>query len=54
MDSLATLSFSVQPFEGTHAITPFVNGQSLIEMVSAFEREQCFEPFGGYGGLISE
>ena len=54
MNSLATLSFSIRPFEGTHAITPYVNGKSLVEVVSAFEREQCFDPVGGYGGLIPE
>jgi hypothetical protein len=54
MDSLATLSFSIQPFEESHAITPYVNGTSLVEVVSAFERDQCFDPVGGYGGLIPE
>ena len=54
MDSLAILSFSIQPFEGSHVITPYVNGTSLVEVVSAFERERCFDPVGGYGGLIPE
>jgi hypothetical protein len=52
MDSLAILSFSIQPFEGSHVITPYVNGTSLVVVVSAFERDQCFDPVGGYGGLI--
>jgi hypothetical protein len=54
MNSLATLSFSIQPFEGTRSITPCVNGKSLIEAVAAFERERGFDPVGGYGGLIPE
>jgi hypothetical protein len=52
MDGKATVSFSMQHFQGALAITPTVNGISLIEMVSAFEREQGFDPAGGYGGLI--
>src|ERR1017187_1282779 len=52
MHTIATASFSIQPFEKTHAIIPHVNGTSLVEMVSTFEREQGFDPIGGYGGLI--
>jgi hypothetical protein len=52
MDGNATVSFSIRPFQGQLAITPSVNGISLIEMVSAFEREEGFDPIGGYGGLI--
>ncbi len=54
MNNFATLSFSIQPFEGAHSVTPYVNGKSLIEAVVAFERELCFDPVGGYGGLIPE
>jgi hypothetical protein len=50
----ASLSFQVQPFEGAVAITPVLNGTSLTEMISTFEREQHFEPAGGYVGLIPQ
>jgi hypothetical protein len=53
MNQVSNLSFSVHPFEGTLAITPMVDGIPLSEIVSAFEREQVFNPIGGYGGLIS-
>ncbi len=54
MNSLATLSFSIQPFDGTRSVTPYANGKSLVEAVTAFEREQCFDPVGGCGGLIPD
>jgi hypothetical protein len=49
-----TVSFSIQPFEAVFSVTPAVNGTSLTEMISSFEREQQFEPVGGYGGLIPQ
>jgi hypothetical protein len=52
MEKKAHVSFKVEPFEGTFSITPIVNGTPLPEIVAAFEREQHFEPTGGYGGLI--
>jgi hypothetical protein len=52
MNSLATLSFSIQPFEGARSVTPYVNGESLIKLASAFEHEQGFSPAGGYGPLV--
>jgi hypothetical protein len=54
MNSLATLSFSIQLFEGARSVTPCVNGESLIEVISAFEHERGFNPAGGYGPLIPE
>ncbi len=54
MQKNATLSFSVQPFEGALAVTPIINGLPLSETVSAFERDHHFEPAGGYGGLIPQ
>lgn len=54
MSSLATLSFSIQLFEGVRSVTPCVNGVSLIEIVSGFEHERGFSPAGGYGPLIPE
>lgn len=47
-----TLSFAVEPFEGTVSVTPMINGVSLSKLILDFEREQQFEPAGGYGGLI--
>ncbi len=52
MHTIATVSFSIQPFEKTHSITPHVNGASLVDMVSTFERELGFDPICGYGGLV--
>jgi hypothetical protein len=54
MDEKASVSFLMQPFEEVLAITPAVNGTPLTEMISAFEREQHFEPAGGYGSLIPQ
>jgi len=52
MRAIATASFVIQPFEKTYAVTPYVDGTSLVELVSTFESEQGFHPIGGYGGLI--
>jgi hypothetical protein len=54
MEKTTEVSFNVQPFEGTLSITPVVDGTPLPEIITAFEREQHFEPAGGYGGLIPE
>jgi len=54
MNENARVSFSIQPFEEVLAITPAVNGIPLTEMVLTFEREQRFDPAGGYGGLIPQ
>ena len=54
MEKKAQVSFNVRPFEGALSITPVVDGTLLSEIVAAFEREQHFEPAGGYGGLIPE
>jgi hypothetical protein len=51
MNQVSNLSFSVQPFEGTVAITPVVDDVSLSEIVSAFEHEHAFDLVGGHGGL---
>ena len=31
---------------------PVLNGTPLSELASSFERERCFDPVGGYGGLV--
>jgi hypothetical protein len=36
------------------AITPVIDGVSLTNLVTDFERQHGFEPSGGYGGLIPE
>jgi hypothetical protein len=54
MDENARVSFSIQPFEEVFAVTPVVNEIPLAEMALTFEREQRFEPTGGYGGLIPQ
>jgi hypothetical protein len=54
MGGIARVSFSIEPFEGVFAITPIVNETPLTDVVASFEREQNFEPAGGYGGLIPQ
>ena len=54
MSGIARVSFSIEPFEGVFAITPIVNETSLADLITSFEREQNFEPTGGYGGLIPQ
>jgi hypothetical protein len=54
MDITTTISFAIEPFEGTHAATPILDGISLVELVSAFERKMGFDVVGGYGGLIPQ
>jgi len=49
-----TISFAIQPFEGTHALTALLDGTSLVEQVTSFEREMGFDVVGGYGGLIPQ
>ena len=52
MSLKTTISFAIQPFEGTHSVIPLIDGTSLIEVVLAFESKQGFDVAGGYGGLI--
>jgi len=54
MNHVSSLSFAIVPFEGADTIAPVVDGVSLAEIVSTFEREHGFDPVGGYGGLIPE
>lgn len=55
MGSRTTLSFVVQHREDAAlGIEPYVDGVSLIELVTNFERTQLFEPVGGYGDLIPQ
>jgi hypothetical protein len=54
MEKKAKVSFNVQPFEGTVSVTPVVDGTPLPKIITTFEREQHFEPAGGYAGLVLE
>ena len=54
MSQVSNLSFSIQPSKDGVTITPVLDGVSLSEIASAFEREHGFDPVGGYGGLIPE
>jgi hypothetical protein len=47
MERTARVSFTIEPFEGTVAVIPLVDGTLLSEMVAAFDPEQHFEPAGG-------
>ena len=46
------LDFSVELFQNALRVTPVLNGISLSDEISAFERERNFDPAGGYGGLV--
>lgn len=35
-------------------VVPVVNGRSLVDLVSAFEAAQGWEPAGGYSGLVPD
>jgi hypothetical protein len=54
MDSISTISFAIQPFDGTNAVVPVLNGTSLIELVRTYELQRGFDVAGGYGGLIPQ
>lgn len=47
-------SFSIQPFEGAYTVTPTIDDVALTELVGAFERQQHFDPSGGYSGIIPQ
>jgi hypothetical protein len=49
------LSFEIKPNEdGAPSIMPCVDGVPLAALVTAYEEQNGFQPFGGYGGLIPE
>jgi hypothetical protein len=52
MEEKARVSFAVEAFEQTSAVPPVIDGLLLPQIITAFERDQHFEPAGGYGGLI--
>ena len=58
MESKSALSFLVREFGSYEpplfAVTPAVNGSPLSDMITVFERQQGFEPAGGYSGLIPD
>jgi hypothetical protein len=47
-------SFSIRPFEGAYTVTPTVDDVALTELVRGFERQQHFDPAGGYCGIIPQ
>ena len=47
------IQFELTDFEGqSQQLTPVVDGRSLVELVTDFEREGSLSPVGGYGGLV--
>lgn len=48
----SSIEWRFGPFENTILVEPFVDGQSLVELVAAFEEGQRFQPSGGYAGLV--
>lgn len=54
----SVLSFLIKPLDdhgpAVLTVTPVVDGTPLSELIECFEREQGFEPAGGYGGIIPD
>ncbi|MFC0627089.1 hypothetical protein [Kribbella deserti] len=50
------MSFEVVPFEewGGHELVPYVDGVSLLDLVSAYEQKSRFDVPGAYAGLKVE
>jgi hypothetical protein len=47
--------FEVRPWEDSgHELLPLVDGMSLADLVSDFERAAGYRPTGGYAGLVLE
>jgi hypothetical protein len=47
------LDFTVVPVgDGARALVPMIDGQSLVDLVAAFEAQRAYEPSGGYAGII--
>jgi len=50
------LAFRVAPLEGgpnaPDAVTPYINGESLVDLVGRFEAAAGFQPAGGYSGIV--
>jgi hypothetical protein len=56
MLDVVTISFSVRAFDdesarGIYAVVPVAGDARLQDLVAAFERDQHFEPAGGYAGV---
>lgn len=49
---LRTVSFEIEKGD-VFAVTPYVDGTSLVELVEVYERAKGYlDPAGGYGGLV--
>lgn len=52
------VEFRVAPLEigldSLQAITPYVNGMSLVDLVGEFEAAARYRPSGGYGGIVPD
>lgn len=50
------LAFQVAPLDdepnSPDAVTPYVDGESLADLVAEFETTAGFEPAGGYNGIV--
>jgi hypothetical protein len=47
------LRFQVEPVGGAQALTPYIGGASLVDLVATYESDHHYEPAGGYAGLIT-
>lgn len=49
----SALAFEVVTIDGgARALVPIIDGQSLVDLVAAYEAQHGFEPAGGYAGII--
>jgi hypothetical protein len=49
----SVLEFEVVTVDGgATALVPTIDGQSLVDLVAAFEAKQGYQPSGGYSGIV--
>jgi hypothetical protein len=46
------LTFTLRDLHGAAALTPHVDGSSLVDLVSIYESARGYVPAGGYAGLV--
>jgi hypothetical protein len=55
MEKNCELSFAIEPLSDDQqvlSVVPILNGSRLTALVAEFERSCCFEPVGGYAGIV--
>lgn len=53
---ISRVNFQVAPLQDGYpkAITPIIDGVTLVDLISQFEHRCGFEPAGGYAGIVPE